>query len=62
MFEVNFAVNQQQRDKPNCPLAMCIKIGNDHAAYGWSRTPDGHWGEEQKQAYYAGYDGYKKDS
>lgn len=62
MSEVNFAENQQRRDLPDAPLEMCRHIGACHAAYRWSRTPDGHWNEPQRQAYFEGYDKAKEAS
>lgn len=58
-METNFAENQRIRDKPDAPLDMCRHIGATHAAYGWARTPDGHWGEAQRQAYFDGFDAAK---
>lgn len=56
----NFAENQRVRDSADTPLEMCRHIGGTHAAYKWSRTPDGHWNEEQRQAYFDGYDTEKE--
>ncbi len=58
-MEPNFATNQQLRDRDHTPLEMCRNIGRSHAQYKWSRTPDGHWNEEQRQAYFNGFDNVK---
>ena len=45
----------------NATLEQARKTGHTHAAYGWARTPWGNWTEEQKQAFYEGFDSYKED-
>ena len=61
MNEPNYAVNQRIRDTKNPPTEMCRRIGMSHAAYGWSKKPDGQWIDECKAAYIEGYDQYVKD-
>jgi len=57
--EVNYAELEQQLQE-NPTLEMCRRQGSTHHAYGWARTPWGHWTDEQKAAYYQGYDDHKK--
>lgn len=46
--------------RDNATLEDCRKLGASHAGYGWSKTPWGHWTEEQQQAYREGFEAYKK--
>jgi len=50
----NFAeIERKLRDEPT--LDMCRAHGRTHKAYGWARSPWGHWTDEQKAAYNEGY-------
>lgn len=41
-------------------IEECYGTGHTHFHYGWSRTPWGNWTEEQKEAYYKGFDAAKQ--
>ena len=52
--KMNFAEFEQYL-AGNPDLSACRRLGSTHAAYGWSQVPWGHWTQEQKDAYSAGY-------
>lgn len=58
-MDVNFAENDQ-RIMNNPTDADCRRLGSTHFAYGWARTPWGHWTDAQKALYFEGYDEAKK--
>lgn len=39
------------------PLDVCYKLGQTHKSYKWGKSPYGEWSDEQKRAYYKGYEG-----
>lgn len=58
MTEINYAERERQvRDEPT--EESCYRMGQTHFAYGWARTPWGHWSDEHKAHYYRGYDDAK---
>lgn len=56
----NFAELQQRIDNGTVTLSECKRMGSTHKAYGWARTPYGQWNEEQRKAYFEGYDNAKQ--
>ncbi|MDW9531925.1 hypothetical protein RWE87_13545 [Sinorhizobium meliloti] len=57
-MDQNFAeIEQRVRDNPSD--RDCFRMGHTHFHYGWSRSPWGHWTDEQKAQYDAGYDAAK---
>lgn len=60
MAEINFAENDQ-RIMNNPTDADCRRLGSTHFAYGWARTPWGHWPDDKKALYFEGYDEPKKN-
>ncbi|MBY0560049.1 hypothetical protein [Hyphomicrobium sp.] len=57
--EVNFA-EREARIRDNPSMDDCYATGRSHFGYGWACTPWGHWSDEQKEAYRAGYQAAKQ--
>jgi hypothetical protein len=53
--EINWAENDR-RIIENPTLEDCRRMGSTHKAYRWAPSPWGHWTDEQKAAYYEGFD------
>lgn len=54
---MNYAELQARFDRGEVTPDECKRLGSTHAAYGWACTPPGHFTDEQKAAYRAGFRG-----